>query len=347
MQAPDGLLYTPTTGRDWILPPNMDVASGSPGAGELPAQQFCLLGFGTARSLAAMCLFHQMDPNGPWKDAAHRLAHAYDRLMINKGENEGYLFSTWMYPGRPVEKPAVHPFDKYVYLAGTQAWIAQYLAMYDRALHDPAATRLAERMMNYNMFDREVNEPDGKFQAGPGVGTGPLEGQYAHFHAHATNILADIYVYIQTGNKALLERAVKSYEYGKSKGEPLIGFFPMVTYDKYIGAQTAETCQVADMAVAAVMLAKVGYDHCWDDADRWAATSLQRTSSPRRPGSPMVTLTTRGQRCPPTSSSPGNAQRTTSRNARWVLSAAGPRSMIGSLRKIGGEGTSRTSFTRS
>ena len=192
-----------------------------------------------------MCLFQQMDPDGPWKEAAHKLAHAYDRLMINKGDNESYLFSTWMYPGRPVEKPAVHPFDKYVYLAGTQAWIAQYLAIYDRALHDPAATKLAERMMNYNMFDREVNEPNGQFQPGPGVGTGPLEGQYAHFHTHATNILACVYVYMQTGNRALLDRAIKSYEYGKSKGEPLIGFFPMVTYNKYIGAQTAETCQVA------------------------------------------------------------------------------------------------------
>src|SRR5437773_1636187 len=71
MQGPDGLLYTPTTGRGWILPPTMDVASGSPGASELPAKQFCLLGFGTVRSLAAMCLFQQMDPNGPSKEAAH------------------------------------------------------------------------------------------------------------------------------------------------------------------------------------------------------------------------------------------------------------------------------------
>jgi len=79
---------------------------------------------------------------------------------------------------------------------------------------------------------------------------------------------------MQTGNKAVLDRAVKSYEYGKSEGDPTVGFFPMVTYDKYIGAQTAETCQVADMVVAATMLAKLGHDRCWDDADRWVRNQL-------------------------------------------------------------------------
>ncbi len=50
------------------------------------------------------------------------------------------------------------------------------------------------------------------------------------------NILACLYVYMQTGNERLLDRAIKAYEFGVSKGNSLVGFFPMVTYDDYVGA---------------------------------------------------------------------------------------------------------------
>ncbi len=281
MQGPDGLIYSPTTGRDWILPPNQDVASGSPGSDTFKEKHFCLLGFSTARSMAVLSLYAKKDPGGPWAEAAGRLASAYGRLMINEGDRS-HLFSTWMYPGREVVPPESHPFDEYGYLAGTQAWIAQYLAVYDRALDDPAASQLAERIMNYNMFEIEYNEPDGRFKPSKGVGAGPLreKNQYAHFHTHAMNILACIYVYMQTGNERLLERAVKAYEWGISRGNSRVGFFPMCTYDEYIGAQTAETCQVADMLIAGVTLARLGHD-TWDDVDRWVRNQFAESQLTR------------------------------------------------------------------
>ena len=274
MQGPDGLVYTPTTGRDWIMGPTMDVASGSPGSDTFTEKHFCLLGFGTAHSLGVMCLYARKYPDGPWAEAARRLARAYDKIFITEGDR-AYLFSTWMYPGREIVKPEKHPFKEYTYLAGAQAWIPHYLAIYDRALGDPMSSKLAEKIMNYNIFEIEYNEPDGRFKPSKGVGIGPLakENQYAHFHTHAMNILASLYVYLQTGNQPLLERAIKAYEWSLGVSEPLVGFFPMCTYDKYIGAQTAETCQVADMIVAAVMLSKIGVDK-WDDVDRWIRNQL-------------------------------------------------------------------------
>jgi hypothetical protein len=276
MRGPDGLLYTPLAGRDWVMYSKMERGSGSPSIEENPTKQFCLLGFGTARSLAAMSIFAQIDPEGPWKKAAHDLAHAYDRLMIKKGDNESYLFSPWMYPGRPIENVPNNPVIQYSYVAAYQAWIAQYLVIYDRAFHDPACSELAERMMNYTVLDRQVLEASGRFLPERGRGHGPSDEEYAHFHTEATNILACIYVYMQTGNKALLDRAMKAYEYGKSKSEPLVGFFPEFTAgtDEYTGSRTSETCEVADMVVAALMLAKLGQDHCWDDADRWIRNQL-------------------------------------------------------------------------
>ena len=274
MQGPDGLVYTPTTGRDWILGPTMDVASGSPGSDTFTEKHFCLVGYGTARSLGVMCLYAAMDPGGPWAEAARRLAGAYQKIVLTEGD-KGYIFSTWMHPGREVEKFDDHPFKEYIYLAGAQAWVALYLAMYDAARKDAAASELAEKIMNYNMFEVEYNEPSGRFKTSKGVGAGPLakNNNYAHFHTHATNILACLYVYHQTGNKALLERAIKAYEWGAGEGDRLVGYFPMCTYDEYIGAQTAETCQVADMVIAAVTLCRLGYDK-WDDVDRWTRNQL-------------------------------------------------------------------------
>jgi hypothetical protein len=276
MQGPDGLLYTPMTGRDWVMYSKMERGSGSPSIDENPTKQFCLLGFGTARSLAALAIFAQIDPDGPWKKAAQKLAHAYDPLMINQGNDKSYLFSPWMYPGRPVEKSANNPVLEYSFVASYQAWIAQYLVMHDRAFHDPSCSQLAERIMNYNMFDRQVIEPSGRFLPAKGRGHGSPDEEYAHFHSVATNILACLYVYMQTGNKGLLDRGIKGYEYAKSKSEPLVGFFPEFTAgsDPYLGSRTSETCEVADMLVAALMLAKLGNDYCWDDADRWIRNQL-------------------------------------------------------------------------
>jgi len=276
MQGPDGLLYSPMSGRDWVMYSKMERGSGSPAISENPTKQFCLLGFGTARSLAALSIFAQLDPAGPWKKSAHDLAHAYRRLLINKGGNESYLFSPWMYPGRPISEPQNNPVVQYSYVAAYQAWIAQYLAMYDRAFHDPACRQLAQHIMNYNILDREIIEPSGRFRPEVGRGHGREDEAYAHFHTVATNIIACLYVHMQTGDKDLLDRAVKAYEYGKAKSESLVGFFPEFTAgtDQYTGSRTSETCEVADMVVAALMLARLGNDHCWDDADRWIRNQL-------------------------------------------------------------------------
>jgi hypothetical protein len=223
-----------------------------------------------------MSIFAQIDPGGPWKKAAHDLAHAYDRLVINKGDKESYLSSPWMFPGRKIENSRENPVTQYSYVAAYQAWIAQYLAIYDRAFHDPACSQLAERIMNYTVLDRQLLEASGRFLPERGRGHGLPEEEYAHFHTEATNILACLYVYMQTGNNALLDRAIKAYEYGKSKSEPLVGFFPEFTAgtEEYTGSRTSETCEVADMVVAALMLARLGHDFCWDDADRWIRNQL-------------------------------------------------------------------------
>jgi len=164
------LIYASTIGRPWILPPNFDPASGYPGRND-GYPYVCLLGYSTARSLAAFSIYAQKDPAGPWAAAGRRLIEGYKKVIIQEDEN-AYVYNTWTAPDKPVVKPE-QPFGEHIYLAGSQAWIAQYLAMYDRANNVPETARLAEKMMNYNMFVVEYNEPGGRFKfGGPGVGAG-------------------------------------------------------------------------------------------------------------------------------------------------------------------------------
>lgn len=272
MQGPDGLMYTPTTGgRDWVLPSTFDPASGLPGIND-GYDQVCLFGYGTARSLGALNIYAQLDPDGPWAEAARRLVEGYKANIVEDGKY-AHIFSTWTTPGRRVVKKE-NPFGEHIYLAGSQAWIALALAQHDRAQGDDRALELAEKMMNYNYLRVEYNEPDGRFKfGGPKVGAGKLLGKCAHFHTHAMNILAALYVAQRTGNRVLFERALKAYNYGVSQGETLVGFFPMVTYDEYVGAQTSETCEVADMVMCGIFLSKMGVDK-WDDVDRWTRNQL-------------------------------------------------------------------------
>ena len=272
MQGEDGLIYTPASGgRHWVLPAAFDPASGLPGYND-GHKQVCLLGYANARSLAAFDNYNRLAPEGPWADAAKKLVGGYHKNIIQDGDY-AHVFQTWTTPGREVVKKE-EPFGPHLYLAGSQAWIALHLAKHDAAVGDPEAVKLAEKMMNYNLLKVEYNEPDGRFKfGGPGVGAEYLKGKCAHFHTHAMNILAALYVAKRNGNEVLLDRGVKAYEWGVKAGETLVGYFPMVTYDEYVGIQTSETCQVADMVMAGVLLCQLGIDK-WDDVDRWTRNQL-------------------------------------------------------------------------
>jgi len=271
MQGPDGLTYVCPIGRPWMLPAQFESASGYPGIND-GYDYVCLLSYSTARSLAALLMYAQKDPDGPWADAAAKLFAGYKKVIIQDGDM-AHVYNTWTAPDKPVVKTE-NPFGEHLYLAGSQAWIAQYMTIYDRARSVPEASQLAEKIMNYNMFKVNYNEESGRFRfGGPEVGAGKIRGKCAHFHTHAMNILGCLYVAMQTGNQKLLDRGLKAYEWGKAQSDTMVGFFPMVTYDEYAGAQTAETCEVADMIVAGVTLSKMGIDR-WDDVDRWVRNQL-------------------------------------------------------------------------
>jgi DUF1680 family protein len=64
----------------------------------------------------------------------------------------------------------------------------------------------------------------------------------------------------------LLEWCKSSYEWAKTQGSSLVGFFPEWIAPQY---PSCETCEVADMIGIAVKLTQAGVGDYWDDLDRW------------------------------------------------------------------------------
>lgn len=267
--GPDGMLYIPVGGRPYILPPTFDPNGGWPGQ-DTGIDQVGHLGYGTCRSLGALLIYSQLDPDGPWRETAHRLNEAIKASIIVDGDS-AYNFKPFMGPGEKVVQPK-HPPEKIV--GGMSAWVIRYLMMYDRAFGDASAVELAHKMANYNMGLLNYFGEDGQFLND--VTTDMSHGgPCAHFHSHVTNILAALDVVQKTGDRNLQARALAAYEWGKTpaaQGSNLIGYFPEVVFPK-LGYINSEICEVSDMICAAILLSRIGIDR-WDDADRWTRNML-------------------------------------------------------------------------
>ena len=264
MQGDDGLLYSPTVGWPWVLLKTSGV--GLPAADER-IEQVCTLGYGTVRALTGFLIYAQKDPQGPWAAAAQRLAEGLKRSFIIEGNN-AFLFDEWTEPGRPVAKMDP-PLNGIKAAAGT--WVAKALVQYDRMRGQTENSKLIGKISHYAIGDLGYFAEDGRF-----LEDMPPNGQWAHFRTHAMNLLAVLYGSRTTGNRKLLDQALKAYQYAIQAGNSLVGYFPENVHEdgpEYWhqhpwGFVTAESCEVGDMIIAALTLSNMGIDK-WDDADRW------------------------------------------------------------------------------
>ena len=84
---------------------------------------------------------------------------------------------------------------------------------------------------------------------------------------HTYTLLAMLEHARLTDDADLLEKVRLGYEYGKSQGNTLLGYFP-----EYLNSEQqeeSELCEVADMIALAFKLTDAGVGDYIDDADRW------------------------------------------------------------------------------
>jgi hypothetical protein len=146
-------------------------------------------------------------------------------------------------------------------------WVLQGLTHLHLATGDPAALDLAGRVARYLKDHAQVFSPDGHFLARHPSDNGPA----LHFH-HNGNALEGLSAYALVAGDADIARFARSgYEWARSAGSPLVGFFPEYINDwpddrPYVDC---ETCCTADMIQIAMNLGAAGQGDYWDDVDRY------------------------------------------------------------------------------
>ena len=119
----------------------------------------------------------------------------------------------------------------------------------------PRARDLAARMLAETR--RRKFGSDGSFQG--------------HFHDTTFRILSMAQLAALTDDRELLGFAKKAYEFARTQGSPLVGFYPEAVGQN---PATQETCALSHMPGIAAILSLAGMGDYWDDIDRLVRNQL-------------------------------------------------------------------------
>lgn len=254
----DGLHYIPWS-RVSTMP---DFLGGAPEEGSesvvLKAQKPFTTVWFEGRGLLALSVWDQHDHNPRWKQLIEKKIDRLLELAVKK-DDYGY-FARGRYYVMGDKSPVDGPMPQGFYPLFSAAISHGAAAYYKRTGYQPAlelSGRLARGLYKHcNLFDK-----DGRFL-------------FNHFH-HSTYALIGMLEYASAAkDQELIQFVKKAYEYGKTLGEPLIGFYP--EYPGVPGLDgklegrktTCESCEVADMLVLGLKLTKLGVGDYWEDVDR-------------------------------------------------------------------------------
>lgn len=153
-----------------------------------------------------------------------------------------------------------------------EGWTLQGVTQFYLATGYTPAKKLAEGLAYYLKARSQVFDAEGRFLARHPSDMGPA----LHFH-HNGNTLVGIAEYAAASGDAELAAFVqKGYEYARSMGTPLVGYFPEYI-DDWPDDRTildCETCCTADMVLLALALTEAGQGDYWDDVDRYVRNQL-------------------------------------------------------------------------
>ena len=285
MQGPDGLFYYPVGGRPWA----QHAFFGKEPLGS-HYRTACMDG----PLLATLGCYHALNGEALWREAGEKMVQGLAGRVV---ERDGYVFlPEWVHaPGDPFdpEMPTPHPFQ-----TAHVAWVLQGLVQFHAVTAYAPALELAGKFAKGLRGPTGVFGDDGSFLA-PVEGT--QEGDAAdaafdavnglvHFHVHTKGLLALADYADATGDSELWELVRRGYEFGRTRGEPLVGYYPEWTNATKFS--TAETCEVAEMLVLAARLSLAGIGDYWDDVDRivrnqFAEAQLTAIHSRQLPNLPL------------------------------------------------------------
>jgi hypothetical protein len=274
----DGLTYVPLNGLPWSRlhvafsepvwrPDGTSTSANNADVAQLTTPAKC------GRTIGTMAVYYLRDKNPIWKAAAERMIERLASLTVEKADF-AYIPRGGLEPNARFGPDAVMPtgYDAIDY--GNVRMI-QGLSQYYAVTGYEPARKLAAKLTRFALGPAESFDAQGRFLFSeteknfikdlyPGIERGKFGG---HFHVH-TIALASILEYgVATKDPQALEFVRSSYEWAKTQGSSLVGFFPEMILDGHY--QGAEGCEIGDMIGLAVKMSNAGVGDYWDDADRW------------------------------------------------------------------------------
>jgi hypothetical protein len=291
--GPDGLVYYPLNGTPWA---RLNTAWDYPvwkadgttgGSGDKSLTQITNPSL-WPRAIAAMIICHSRDRNPMWRQTVERMIQGMAPLVSDEGDYsffpagafEPHTRFAGMSGGEQVMPTG------YLALDAGNVRVIQGLAQYHRLTGYEPARALAEKLVRFIRFHADSFDAEGRFrfsafeknacswlpkysqEHGGQVTLEEIKAQAlgGHFHAHTIGILSVTEYAMTVGDRELLEWCRSSYEWARTQGSSLVGFFPEMIAP---GHPSCESCEVADMIGIAAKLTQAGVGDYWDDIDRW------------------------------------------------------------------------------
>ncbi len=275
--GPDGLCYWPLNPWAKVL----DWSAGfSSGVVRRPNEKHAAIPMFCGRRIGAMTLYRLRDPSGPWDKEIRKIVNGLRSIAIEK-DDYAYFPQGEFYPNDPRVRDAAMPVGIWSSLVG---WTIQGLAQYHRVSGYEPAIDLASKLARYLVYHGRYFGPNGEFlpnYAGEDGGRVPEKNGVQgfepgwperhktdiHFQHHMIPLLGTLDHALAVGDQDLAEFVRKAFEWAKTKGDVIVGYFPEnIDHDT---PQMSEICEVAGMTGLALKLSAAGLGDYWDDADRW------------------------------------------------------------------------------
>lgn len=292
--GPDGLVYVPLNrapwarkGHCWVSPiwraDGTTTDANDKSVSEITNPNLW------PRAIAAMIIQYLRDKNPMWKETIERMIQGMSALASDQGDycffpaggyEPGKRFSGGGGAGEQVMPTGFLALD------GGNVRVIQGLAQYYRVTGYEPARVLAKKLVNFIRFHSDAFDQAGRFRCsafeksdaedfvkysqahGGHVTLEEIKGQTlgGHFHSHTLGILGMIDYAMAVDDRELLDWCKASFEWAKTQGSSLVGFFPEFILPAY---PSCESCEVADMIGIAAKLTLAGVGDYWDDVDRW------------------------------------------------------------------------------
>jgi len=217
--------------------------------------------------LGAVSLYYTLTGDKVWLETGQRIADGLTQLAIDDGDAAYFQAMFYGVGGEPPKDYSFPPNQTVL----PMPWIIQGLSQFHRASGYAPAGKLAGKLARYITERSGWFGPDGEWIVHRSPQPGPL-GNVEHFHTHSLILLSLLEYGLAVDDRSFAEFARRGFEYGKTCGEPLTGFFPERINSKDL--EHSEGCEVGDMIALGCKLSEAGLGDFWDDVDRWVRNML-------------------------------------------------------------------------